>query len=154
MKAGAGLLVAILAATSAAVAQTQTLPEQVPTRRPDGTMIYPGQAGGVSGPDQSTVVRPDGSHVRPGTAGAPVGTSEAVPVRRPDGSVVYPPPATDRQRAPSSAVGDSARGADERERRRQETQQAIDERTERARREREAAATSPARQVPSTTLPR
>jgi len=152
MKTRAGLAAATLAlGVSATVAQT--LPEQAPARRPDGTIVYPGQAGGVSGPDQATVNRPDGSAVRSGTAGAAAGP-EAASVRRPDGSVVHPPPATERQRAPSSALGDSARGADERERRRLETQQAMEERAERARREREAAASRPARQVPPTTLPR
>jgi hypothetical protein len=148
MKAMSGLAVAVFAAAAGA----QTLPEQAPARRPDGTIIYPGQAGARAGAaDQTPVTRPDGTVVRPGTAGVlPPGTPEAVPARRPDGSVVYPPAAVERQRAPSSAVGDSARGAEERERRRQETQQAIEERAARARREREAAASSPARQLPST----
>jgi hypothetical protein len=76
--------------------------------------------------------------------------SDPVPVKRPDGTVVHPQPTT--QRAPSAGATDTR--ADERERQRQQAQQAAEERIDRSRREREAAAERPARQVAPTTTPR
>jgi hypothetical protein len=103
MNARLGLAALIAAAvTTAAVAQT--LPEQVPVKRPDGTVVYPSKEG--------------------------------------------------RDPALTPAAREAAARAEERERMRQETQQSAEERIERSRREREAALTNPARQIPPTTLPR
>ena len=75
---------------------------------------------------------------------------EQAPVKRPDGTVVHPQVPV--QRAPSISTTDGR--ADERERTRQQTQQAAEERIDQSRREREAANERPARQVAPTTLPR
>jgi hypothetical protein len=140
------LLIAALA-TSAAVAQTA--PEQVPVRRPDGTIIYPATVGGTDGgKEQGTAIRPDGSIVRPNAAGASRVAPDPVPVRRPDGTVVHPVPPSGR--APAVSAGDSMNRAEERERIRQEAQGAAERRIEQSRREREAAGTLPGRQVAPT----
>lgn len=137
-------------AASAAFGQS-TIPEQAPVKRPDGSVVYPATAGSVqSAPEPAAAMRPDGSVVRPNAAGIPGTVSDPVPVRRPDGTVVYPQAPV--QRAPSISAEDSR--ADERERTRQQAQQAAEERIDQSRREREAASARPARQAPPTTLPR
>jgi hypothetical protein len=137
-------------AASAAFGQS-TIPEQAPVKRPDGSVVYPATAGSVqSAPEPAAAMRPDGTVVRPNAAGIPGTGSDPVPVRRPDGTVVYPQAPV--QRAPSISTGDSR--ADERERTRQQAQQAAEERIDQSRREREAASARPARQIPPTTLPR
>jgi hypothetical protein len=78
---------------------------------------------------------------------------EEAPVKRPDGTVVYPNK-DGQDPALTPAAREAAARAEERERMRQDSQQAIEERIERSRREREAALTNPARQIPPTTLPR
>jgi hypothetical protein len=102
MKARLALGVAMAAASVVSVAQT--LPEQMPVKRPDGTIIYPDK----DAPDPAS----------------------------------------------TPAAREAAARAEERERLRQDSQNAIEERIERSRREREAAAARPARQTPPTTLPR
>ncbi len=72
---------------------------------------------------------------------------EQVQVKRPDGTIIVPVP---EGREPAATSEESATRADERERMRQEAQQAAEERIERSRREREAAVTSPARQSAPT----
>ena len=147
-------LTALIAAIGTSAALAQTLPEQVPTRRPDGSIIHPDTAGSAKATEPASGTRPDGSLVHPNAAGITPNVPEAVPVRRPDGSVVYPAAPDTRQRGPSSSGADSLYRAEDRERTRQETQRAAEERIDRSRREREAASSSPARQIPSTTLPR
>ncbi len=133
--------IALLPLLAASAALAQNLPEQVPVKRTDGTIVYPNAAG--SGAAEGTVMRPDGTNVFPGAAGT--GRTEPIAVKRPDGSVVHPAIADERAPRPSSAVR-----VDERERMRKETQQSLEQRTEQNRREREAAAASPARKLPST----
>jgi hypothetical protein len=137
-------------AASAAFGQMM-VPEQVPVKRPDGSIVYPATAGSAqSAPEAAAAMRPDGTVVRPNAAGIPGSASDPVPVRRPDGTVVLPPPPV--QRAPSISTTDSR--ADERESQRQQSHQAAEERIDQSRREREAASTSPARQIGPTTVPR
>ena len=143
---------ALAGAFVASAAFGQTLPDQVPVKRPDGSIVHPATAGSVeSAPEPAAAMRPDGTVVRPNAAGITGTVSDPVPVRRPDGSVVYPQQAP-VQRAPSISTTDSR--AEERERMRQQAQQAAEERIDQSRREREAASTSPARQIAPTTLPR
>jgi hypothetical protein len=143
--------VALAGACAASAAVGQTVPDQVPVKRPDGSIIYPAAAGSVqSAPEPAAAMRPDGTVVRPNAAGITGTVSDPVPVKRPDGTVVHPQPPV--QRAPSISTGDSR--ADERERTRQQAQQAAEERIDQSRREREAASANPARQIPPTTLPR
>jgi hypothetical protein len=143
--------VALAGAFAASAAVGQTVPDQVPVKRPDGSIIYPAAAGSVqSAPEPAAAMRPDGTVVRPNAAGITGTVSDPVPVKRPDGTVVHPQPPV--QRAPSISTGDSR--ADERERTRQQAQQAAEERIDQSRREREAASANPARQIPPTTLPR
>jgi hypothetical protein len=73
---------------------------------------------------------------------------EQVQVKRPDGTIIVP--AVPEGREPAATSEESATRADERERMRQEAQQAAEERVERSRREREAAVTNPARQSAPT----
>lgn len=137
-------------AASAAFGQT-TIQEQAPVKRPDGSIVHPATAGSVqSAPEPAAAMRPDGTVVRPNAAGITGTASDPVPVRRPDGTIVYPQPPV--QRAPSISTGDSR--AEERERTRQQAQQAAEERIDQSRRERDAASERPARQVAPTTLPR
>jgi len=137
-------------AASAAFGQT-TMPDQAPVKRPDGSIVHPATAGSAqSAPEPAAAMRPDGTVVRPNAAGIPGTASDPVPVRRPDGTVVHPPAPV--QRAPSISAGDSR--ADERERTRQQAQQAAEERIDQSRREREAASERPARQIGPTTVPR
>jgi hypothetical protein len=137
-------------AASAAFGQT-TIQEQAPVKRPDGSIVHPATAGSVqSAPEPAAAMRPDGTVVRPNAAGITGTVSDPVPVRRPDGTIVYPQPPV--QRAPSISTGDSR--AEERERTRQQAQQAAEERIDQSRRERDAASERPARQVAPTTLPR
>jgi hypothetical protein len=142
---------ALVAALAASGAIAQTVPEQVPVRRPDGTIIYPSAVGSQQSGEVVPAMRPDGSVVRPNAAGIVPNAPEAVPVRRPDGSVIYPAAPESRQRAPSSTAADSAYRAEERERMRQDAQRSAEERIDRSRSERDAATTNPARQVPPTT---
>jgi hypothetical protein len=137
-------------AASAAFGQT-TIQEQAPVKRPDGSIVHPATAGSVqSAPEPAAAMRPDGTVVRPNAAGITGTVSDPVPVRRPDGTIVYPQPPV--QHAPSISTGDSR--AEERERTRQQAQQAAEERIDQSRRERDAASERPARQVAPTTLPR
>jgi hypothetical protein len=137
-------------AASAAFGQP-TIQEQAPVKRPDGSIVHPATAGSVqSAPEPAAAMRPDGTVVRPNAAGITGTVSDPVPVRRPDGTIVYPQPPV--QRAPSISTGDSR--AEERERTRQQAQQAAEERIDQSRRERDAASERPARQVAPTTLPR
>jgi hypothetical protein len=128
-------------AASAAFGQMK-VPEQAPVKRPDGSIVYPAAAGSVqSAPEPAAAMRPDGTVVRPNAAGIPGSAPDPVPVRRPDGTVVYPQPPV--QHAPSISAGDNR--ADERERTRQQAQQAAEDRIDQSRREREAASERPAR---------
>ena len=138
---------ALVAAFAASAAVAQTTPEQVPVKRPDGTIIYPSAAGSRQSVEAVPATRPDGSVVRPNAAGISPNAPEAVPVRRPDGTVVYPAAPDSRQRGPSSTAADSTYRAEELERRRQDAQRAAEERVDRSRAEREAAAARPARQI-------
>jgi len=138
---------ALVAAFAASGAIAQTTPEQVPVKRPDGTVIYPSGAGSRQSTEMVPATRPDGSVVRPGTAGIVPYQQEAVPARRPDGSIVYPAAPDSRQRGPSSTPVDSTSRAEELERRRQAAQRSAEERVDQSRREREAAIANPARQV-------
>jgi hypothetical protein len=139
--------VALAGAFAASAVFGQTVPDQVPMKRPDGTIIHPAAAGSVqTAPEPAAAVRPDGTVVRPNAAGITGTASDPVPVKRPDGTVVYPQPPV--QRAPSISAGDSR--SEERERMRQQAQQAAEERIDQSRREREAAVTSPARQIAPT----
>jgi len=139
---------ALVAAFAASAAIAQTGPEQVPVKRPDGTIVYPSAAGSRQSVEAVPATRPDGSVVHPNAAGIVPNAPEAVPVRRPDGSVVYPA-APDSQRGPSSTAADSTYRAEERERMRQDAQRAAEERVDRSRAEREAAISTPARQIQS-----
>jgi hypothetical protein len=136
---------ALVAAFAASGAIAQTVPEQVPVKRPDGTVIYPSAAGSRQSVEAVPAMRPDGTVVHPNAAGIVPNAPEAVPVRRPDGTVVYPVAPDSRQRGPS----DNTYRAEERERMRQEAQRAAEERVDNSRAEREAAAARPARQIPS-----
>jgi hypothetical protein len=147
-------LVALIVAAATSAAFAQPAPEQVPVRRPDGSIVHPDTSGAAKAPEVVPAMRPDGSVVHPSAAGITPNVPEAAPVRRPDGSVVYPTAPDTRQRPPSVTSGESVYRAEERERMREEAQRAADDRVERSRREREAAATSPARQIPPTTGPR
>jgi hypothetical protein len=71
-------------------------------------------------------------------------------VTRPDGTVVYPFVSERETRGSSWWPRDRAVDADERERRRLETQRSAEERRELRAREREAALENPARQIPPT----
>jgi len=142
---------AFVAALATTGAIAQTVPEQVPVKRPDGTTIYPSAAGSRQSVEAVPAVRPDGSVVRPNAAGIVPSAPEAVPVRRPDGTVVYPAAPDSGQRGPSSTAADSTYRAEERERMRQDAQRSAEERVDRSRRERDAAVTTPARQLPPTT---
>ena len=142
---------AFVAALAATGAIAQTVPEQVPVKRPDGTIIYPSAAGSRQSVEPVPAMRPDGSVVRPDAAGIMPNAPEAVPVRRPDGTIVYPAAPDSRQRGPSSSAADSTYQAEERERRRQDAQRTAEERVDKSRAEREAAAARPARQLPPTT---
>jgi hypothetical protein len=105
--------VALAGAFVAAAAFGQTMPDQVPVKRPDGSVIHPATAGSAqNAPEPASAIRPDGSVVRPNAAGVTGTASDPVPVKRPDGTVVHPQPTT--QRAPSAAATDTR--ADERER--------------------------------------
>ena len=139
---------ALVAAFAASGAIAQTIPEQVPVKRPDGTIIYPSAAGSRQSVEAVPAMRPDGSVVRPNAAGITPNAPEAVPVRRPDGTVVYPAAPDSRQRGPSSTAADSTYRAEERERMRQDAQRAAEERVDKSRAEREAATARPARQIP------
>ena len=139
-------------AASAAFGQT-TIPDQVPVKRPDGSIVHPATAGSAqAAPESASAMRPDGTVVRPNAAGITGKASDPVPVKRPDGTVVHPQPTV--QRAPSVSAGDSTSRAEERERMRQQAQQAAEERIDQSRREREAASERPARQIGPTTVPR
>ena len=140
-------LVALIVAAASSSALAQTVPEQVPVRRPDGSVVYPNTSGTVNAPEAVPALRPDGSVVHPNAAGIQPNAPEAVPVRRPDGSVVYPAAPDTRKRPPSVTSGESVYRAEERERTRQEAQRSASERVDQSRREREAASTSPARQI-------
>src|SRR5262245_30708282 len=98
---------ALVAAFAASGAIAQTAPEQVPVKRPDGTVIYPSAAGTQQSTEAVPTVRPDGSVVHPNAAGITPNAPEAVPVRRPDGSIVYPAAPENRQRGPSATAADS-----------------------------------------------
>jgi hypothetical protein len=142
---------ALAGAFVASAAFGQTTPDQVPVKRPDGTIVHPATAGSVqNAPEPATAMRPDGTAVRPNASGITGTAPDPVTVRRPDGTVVHPQPFV--QRAPSISTTDSR--ADERERMRQQAQQAAEERIDQSRREREAATSNPARQIAPTTLPR
>jgi hypothetical protein len=142
---------ALLAAFAASAAIAQTVPEQVPVKRPDGTVVYPSAAGSRQSVEAVPATRPDGSVVPPNAAGIVPNAPEAAPVRRPDGTVVYPAAPDSDQRGPSPTAADSTYRAEERERMRQDAQRSAEERIDRSRRERDAAITNPARQIPPTT---
>ena len=141
---------ALVAAFAASGAIAQTAPEQVPVKRPDGTIIYPSAAGARQSVEAVPAMRPDGSVVLPDAAGMPT-SREAVPARRPDGTILYPAAPDSRERAPASSAADSAFRAEQRERMRQEAQRSAEERVDQSRRERDAAITTPARQIPPST---
>ena len=137
--------VALAGAFAASAAIAQTVPEQVPAKRPDGSVVHP-DAAGSGAAEQGSALRPDGSVVRPDAAGITRTAPDPITVRRPDGTVVHSRPDV---QPPRSSPATDAR-AEERERMRQQAQQAAEERIERSRREREAAGSSPARQVAPT----
>ena len=110
------------------------------------TARRPSRRGGERRGGAGFGVAPDGSVVRPDAAGITRTAPDPITVRRPDGTVVHSRPDV---QPPQSSPATDAR-ADERERMRQQAQQAAEERIERSRREREAAGSSPARQVAPT----